>query len=114
MMGCCYSAVLLVGLPCDEMNYDELLVETDEEGNVIEEIYSNITDLLESNGAQVFSCYYDYSGNDVGGFVIKESPDYWFSEIDLETLSDKIEKAKKDFFELTGQEGKLILTTYGR
>ena len=112
-MGCCYSAVLLVGLPCDEMNYDELLVETNEEGNVIEEIYSNITDLLENNGAQVFSCY-DYYRNDVGGFVIKESPDYWFSEIDLETLSDKIEKAKKDFFELTGQEGKLILTTYGR
>jgi hypothetical protein len=87
------------------MNYDELLVVTDEEGNVIEEIYSNITDLLESNGAQVFSCSYDYYGNDVGGFVIKESPDYWFSEIDLETLSDKIEKAKKDFFELTGQKG---------
>ena len=62
---------------------------------------------------QVFSCFYD-SGNDVGGFVIKKSPDYWFSEIDLETLSDKIEKAKKDFFELTGQEGKLILTIYGR
>ena len=112
-MSCEYSAVLLVGLPCDEINYDELLVETDEEGNIIEEIYSDITDFLETNGCNVFSCYYD-SGNDVGGFVIKRSPDYWFSEIDLETLSDKIEKAKKDFFELTGQEGKLILTTYGR
>ena len=93
-MSCEYSAVLLVGLPCDE-------------------IYFDITDFLEDNGCNVFSCYYD-SRNNVGGFVIKRSPDYWFSEIDLETLSDKIEKAKKDFFELTGQEGKLILTTYGR
>lgn len=75
--------------------------------------YGDVTNFLEYNEAQVFSCSYD-SGNDVGGFVIKRSPDYWFSEIDLETLSDKIEKAKKDFFELTGQEGKLILTTYGR
>ncbi len=98
-----YSAVLLVGLPCDEIYLEE----------DIEELYSDITDFLEANGGNVFSCSYD-SGNDVGGFVIKESPDYWFSEIDLETLSDKIEKAKKDFFELTGQEGKLILTTYGR
>ena len=97
-----YSAVLLVGLPCDEIHLDE-----------DSEEYEDIVDLLETNNAQVFSCYY-HSGNDVGGFVIEESPDYWFSEIDLETLSDKIEKAKKDFFELTGQEGKLILTTYGR
>ena len=112
-MSCEYSAVLLVGLPCDEINHDELLVEIDEEGKIIGELYFDITDLLESNGAQVFSCFYD-SGNDVGGFVIKKSPDCWFSEIDLETLSDKIEKSKKDFFELTGQEGKLILTIYGR
>lgn len=97
-----YSAVLLIGLPCDEIYLEE---DSDE--------YEDVVDLLESNNAQVFSCSYD-SGCDVGGFVIKESPDYWFSEIDLETLSDKIEKAKKDFFELTGQEGKLILTTYGR
>ena len=97
-----YSAVLLIGLPCDEIHLDE-----------DSEEYEDIVDLLETNNAQVFSCSYD-SGNDVGGFVIKESPDYWFSEIELETLSDKIEKAKKDFFELTGQEGKLILTTYGR
>ena len=97
-----YSAVLLVGLPCDEIHLDE-----------DSEEYEDIVDLLETNNAQVFSCSYD-SGNDVGGFVIKESPDYWFSEIDLETLSDKIEKAKKDFFELTGQKGKLILTTYGQ
>ncbi len=101
-MSCEYSAVLLVGLPCDEIYLEE-----------DSEEYEDIIDMLETNDAQVFSCSYD-SGNDVGGFVIKESPDYWFSEIDLETLSDKIEKAKKDFFELTGQEGKLILTTYGR
>jgi len=101
-MGCCYSAVLLIGLPCDEIYLEE-----------DSEEYEDIVDLLESNNAQVFSCSYD-SGNDVGGFVIKGSPDYWFSEIDLETLYDKIEKAKKDFFKLTGQEGKLILTTYGR
>ena len=97
-----YSAVLLVGLPCDEIHLDE-----------DSEEYEDIVDLLETNNAQVFSCSYD-SGNDVGGFVIKESPDYWFSEIELETLSDKIEDAKKKFFDLTGQEGKLILTTYGR
>ena len=101
-MSCEYSAVLLVGLPCGEIYLEE-----------DSEEYEDIVDFLESNGAQVFSCSYD-SGNDVGGFVIKKSPDYWFSGIDLETLSDKIEKAKKDFFELTGQEGKLILTTYGR
>ena len=97
-----YSAVLLIGLPCDEIHLDE-----------DSEEYKDIVDLLETNNAQVFSCSYD-SGNDVGGFVIKESPDYWFSEIELETLSDKIEDAKKKFFDLTGQEGKLILTTYGR
>lgn len=97
-----YSAVLLMGLPCDEIHLDE-----------DSEEYEDIVDLLETNNAQVFSCSYD-SGNDVGGFVIKESPDYWFSEIELETLSDKIEDAKKKFFDLTGQEGKLILTTYGR
>lgn len=97
-----YSAVLLIGLPCDEIHLDE-----------DSEEYEDIVDLLETNNAQVFSCSYD-SGNDVGGFVIKESPDYWFSEIELETLSDKIEDAKKKFFDLTGQEGKLILTTYGR
>lgn len=97
-----YSAVLLVGLPCDEIHLDE-----------DSEEYEDIVDLLETNNSQVFSCSYD-SGNDVGGFVIKESPDYWFSEIELETLSDKIEDAKKKFFDLTGQEGKLILTTYGR
>lgn len=102
-MSCEYSAVLLVGLPCDEVYLEEN----------VEEEYGDVTNFLEYNEAQVFSCSYD-SGNDVGGFVIKRSPDYWFSEIDLETLSDKIEKAKKDFFELTGQEGKLILTTYGR
>ena len=102
-MSCEYSAVLLVGLPCEEIEYKE----------DFEEQYEDIVDMLETNDAQVFSCSYD-SGNNVGGFVIKESPDYWFSENDLETLSDKIEKAKKDFFELTGQEGKLILTTYGR
>ena len=102
-MSCEYSAVLLVGLSCDEIYLEE----------DVEEEYGDTTNLLESNEAQVFSCSYD-SGNDVGGFVIKESPDYWFSEIDLETLSDKIEEAKKKFFDLTGQEGKLILTTYGR
>lgn len=102
-MSCEYSAILLVGLPCDEVYLEEN----------VEEEYGDVTNFLEYNEAQVFSCSYD-SGNDVGGFVIEESPDYWFSEIDLETLSDKIEKAKKDFFELTGQEGKLILTTYGR
>ena len=101
-MSCEYSAVLLVGLPCDEIHLDE-----------DSEEYEDIVDLLETNNAQVFSCSYD-SGKDVGGFVIKESPDYWFSEIELETLSDKIEDAKKKFFDLTGQEGKLILTTYGR
>lgn len=101
-MSCEYSAVLLVSLPCDEIHLDE-----------DSEEYEDIVDLLETNNAQVFSCSYD-SGNDVGGFVIKESPDYWFSEIELETLSDKIEDAKKKFFDLTGQEGKLILTTYGR
>lgn len=101
-MSCEYSAVLLVGLPCDEIYLEE-----DSEG------YEDIIDMLETNNAQVFSCSYD-SGNDVGGFVIKESPDYWFSEIELETLSDKIEDTKKKFFDLTGQEGKLILTTYGR
>ena len=101
-MSCEYSAVLVVGLPCDEIYLEE-----------DSEEYEDIVDFLESNGAQVFSCFYD-SGNDVGGFVIKESPDYWFSGIDLETLSDKIEDAKKKFFDLTGQEGKLILTTYGR
>ena len=97
-MSCEYSAVLLVGLPTAEITYP-----ADE--------YGDTTNLLESNEAQVFSCYYD-SGNDVGGFVIKRSPDYWFSEIDLETLSDKIEEAKKKFFDLTGQEGKLILINY--
>ena len=101
-MSCEYSAVLLVGLPCDEIYLDE-----------DSEEYEDIADLLETNNAQIFSCYY-HSGNDVGGFVIKESPDYWFSEIELETLSDKIEDAKKKFFDLTGQEGKLLLTTYGR
>ncbi len=101
-MSCEYSAVLLVGLPCDEFYLEE-----DSEG------YEDIIDMLETNNAQVFSCSYD-SGNDVGGFVIKKSPDYWFSEIELETLSDKIEDAKKKFFDLTGQEGKLILTTYGQ
>ena len=102
-----YSAVLLIGLPCDEIYLEEDSEEYDPDE------YEDILDMLETNDAQVFSCSYD-SGADVGGFVIKKSPDYWFSEIDLETLSDKIEKAKKDFFELTGQKGKLILTTYGR
>ena len=96
-----YSAVLLVGLPTAEITYP-----TDEYGESIQD-YDDI------EGLENFSCYY-HSGDDICGFVIKQSPDYWFSEIDLETLSDKIEKAKKDFFELTGQKGKLILTTYGR
>ena len=96
-----YSAVLLVGLPTAEITYP-----TDEYGESIQD-YDDI------EGLENFSCYYN-SGDDICGFVIKQSPDYWFSEIDLETLSDKIEKAKKDFFELTGQKGKLILTTYGQ
>ena len=33
-MSCEYSAVLLVGLPCDEINYDELLVEQEEDWGV--------------------------------------------------------------------------------
>ena len=100
-MSCEYSAVLLVGLPTAEITYP------------VDEYGESIQDYDDIEGLENFSCYYD-SGDDICGFVIKESPDYWFSEIDLETLPEKIEKAKKDFFELTGQEGKLILTTYGR
>jgi hypothetical protein len=97
-MGIDYQAALIFGLRRGDMNIDDDLNEKIANGDVD-------------------SCppYYDGGGDDgeVVGVLIKSSPVYGATDINVDEISTKVEAAAKRFKELTGLDGKLWLSTNG-
>lgn len=93
-----YRAVLVIGLPRDELReWEDRIEEEDEEWD----------SYLDG-----FSPYYD-SGSLLLGIDVATTYDYSIKELDEELLTVGILAAKREFEEITGLEGKLFLTTHG-
>lgn len=88
-----YSAVIVVGLPSDE-------VEQDGEG------YYD-----EDGHLELVPRYYD-SSDGIVGIIVQGSGDFSYNELS-DKLSEHIEAAKKKFFKGTGKQGQVFLSTRG-
>jgi len=90
-MGMYYKAKLIVGLPQDEIEIDD------------EEV---LDDMDRACG------YYDADSEaTILGVTVASSGDYSASEVVLDLA--KIDAAKSEFRQLTGQDGKLYLSPHG-
>jgi len=86
-----YRAVIIVGLPKDELGLE----------------YNEIEDA----GLEFVPRYYD-AQDGIVGIVVCESGDYSYEEI-APDLTDAICQADKTFTDATGKDGKLYLSTQG-
>ena len=92
-MGINVSAVLIVGLPSEELGD-----------------YTYYSEVLEGLGLSTFSPYFDSDFSDwIIGIDVAYSGDYCCSEVG-DYLDRHIEEAKQEFFTLTGKHGKLFIS----
>ena len=87
------SAVIIVGLPRDDLKDHEKFV-----------------DFCDGTLEQI-SPYYDGYIHAILGVVVQSTDDYSANEL-VATLADDIEKAKVEFTSRTGRQGKVFLTPY--
>ena len=91
-MGTYYQAVLIVGLPRETLEAAE--------------VGEDVMDELDTAAP-----YYDGGDDAVLGVIVEQTGDYQAKEIALDQA--RIDSAKAEFRELTGQDGKLYLTPRG-
>ena len=92
-MGIDTQAVIVVGLPDDELNIER----------------NDCGEYDDRGILQMIPSYFD-ADEGIIGVEVKESPDYSYSEIDVELLLEDIRVAKSTFKTLTGKEGKVYLS----
>lgn len=94
-MGIYYSAVVIIGLPRCDIDYDKLI------------------SLLDEDKLSVCPPYYDGNSDDnaIVGLFYKESPD--FAPLELAWDHEAINKLKDEFFSLTGQHGRVYISPQG-
>lgn len=91
-----YQAVIAVGLPYEELGEKALEV-LHEDGEILPiPVYYGAGCEISVNGVRVTSTY-----------------SYSYTEIELDALQLAIDEAKKEFYNLTGQQGKVYLSTEG-
>lgn len=92
-----YQAVIAVGLPYEEFGEKALDVLHEEGGPLVSiPAYYGAGCEISVNGLRVTSTY-----------------SYSYTEIELDALQLAIDEAKKEFYNLTGQHGKVYLSTEG-
>lgn len=90
-----YQAVIAVGLPYKSLDIDGLIS-------------------LENESIEQIPIYYDSPVEDsVCGIIVSRTNSYDYKEIELDALQLAIDEAKKEFHNLTGQHGKVYLSTEG-
>lgn len=91
-----YQAVIAVGLPYEELGEKAL------------EVLHERGDILS------IPVYYDAGCEiSVNGLRVTSTCSYSYTEIELDALQLAIDEAKKEFYNLTGQHGKVYLSTEG-
>lgn len=85
-----YRAAIVVGLPRDEIDNQ---------------------DLIDDDDLEIFPPYYDGGADGLAGLEYADTPDYRAREIEIDVA--RLEELKKEFRELTGQEPKVYLTPIG-
>lgn len=99
-MGIDSRAILIYGVPADEIEYDE-------------EEFDGLYEYVEAKELDYSSPHYDAGiDNGIIGVALVYSDYYSASEVDHELLPDALEKAAKDFKERTGLDGKLYLSPH--
>lgn len=90
-----YQAVIAVGLPYEELrSLGKVAIENYEIGPI---------PVAYDSGCQ----------NSVVGICVSRTNSYDYNEIELDALQLAIDEAKKEFYNLTGQHGKVYLSTEG-
>ena len=102
-MGIDVSAVLIYGIPYEEM-YEVYLKQHPEEGIGFHE-------WLEDNNFDSASPYFDSSYSDrVFGIIVDSAGYYSYAETSIDVINENLKQAIKDFSELTGKLGKLYIS----
>ena len=90
-----YQAVIAVGLPYHALEYDGRTA-------------------YEDRDIDMIPVYYDAGvGDSIIGVTVSRTNSYDYKEIELDALQLAIDEAKKEFYNLTGQQGKVYLSTEG-
>jgi hypothetical protein len=93
-MGVSYCAVIVVGLPTEEVDFDQ--------------------EVAEDCGLDSFSPSYDAPWEDcLVGVPVVQTHDYNYKSIKPNDLRTNIEKAEIKFKKATGLDARVFLTTYG-
>lgn len=94
-MSTSYQAVIAVGLPYEELGNPARVAMDHYEIEAIPVAYDS----------DVENC--------IVGFYVSRTNSYDYTEIELDALQLAIDEAKKEFYNLTGQHGKVYLSTEG-
>lgn len=102
-MGIDVSAVLIYGIPYEEM-YEVYLKQHPEENIAFHE-------WVEANGFDSASPHFDSDYSDrVFGINIDSAGYYSYAETSIDVINESLKQAIKDFSELTGKLGKLYIS----
>lgn len=94
-MGVEYQAVIVVGLPTDEVEFD--------------------MDFAEDNGLDIIGRYFDAGWDDsIVGIAIATTDSYSWTELKTLELPGDIVKATAEFRSATGLVPRVFLSTWGR
>lgn len=94
-MGVYYKAVIVVGLPGPELRE-------------IEEDFE-----YEDLGLSLYSSYDAPCDEGIVGLSVKSSPDYFWTKLSDEDITNRIEDRLKEFKTITGKDGEVFLVTHG-
>lgn len=93
-MGVSYCAVIVVGLPTEEVEFDQ--------------------EAAEDMGLDTYSPYYDAGWEDcLVGIPVAETGEYSWKTVHPNDLRTDVEKAENKFKKATGLTARVFVTTYG-